>query len=294
MTAHRRHMHGKEPAIDWDRLPVCQTEHHPYVYNVRFTRLTKRCPSPFPCCPGSVSTWNGLHSHFNSHKWGDSIRTLEEHPNPLPMCEGCGRQVPGGRPNTRNCASKNCKQGEECRRRHNNLQRCFEASRVSFQINAETLPPSEAFPYLVWKITYNNRNWEAVYQNLRKARRRWVMIARVMAKTGATVRKWGMMYKAATQSVLLYGSESWVVTGDILKVLEGFLHRAARRITEMTAAHGEGGHWFYPWWFQKWNLRDFIPLESTSGDGRRPYQKRYPAEPSKKSASRQSKCRGRV
>ena len=46
------------------------------------------------------------------------------------------------------------------------------------------------------------------------------MIARVLEMTVATVQAQGAMYKAVAQSVLLYASESWVVTADILKVLE--------------------------------------------------------------------------
>ena len=53
------------------------------------------------------------------------------------------------------------------------------------------------------------------------------MITRVLAKMGATVRARGMMYKAVSQSVLLYDSGSWVVTGDMLKVLTGFHHWVA-------------------------------------------------------------------
>ena len=45
------------------------------------------------------------------------------------------------------------------------------------------------------------------------------MIVRVLKKTGATVRAHGMMYKAVSQSVLLYGSEIWVVMGEVLKAL---------------------------------------------------------------------------
>ena len=48
------------------------------------------------------------------------------------------------------------------------------------------------------------------------------------------------------QLALLYGSEGWVVTGVMLKVLEGFHHEAARRITEMMAKRGAGGEWEYP------------------------------------------------
>ena len=54
------------------------------------------------------------------------------------------------------------------------------------------------------------------------------------------------MYNSVAQSVLLYGSEIWVVMGEMLKVLEGFHHRAARRITGMTAKRVAGGEWEYP------------------------------------------------
>ena len=39
MTAHRRRMHGTEPAINCICLPVSQTVHQPQVYNVRFPQL---------------------------------------------------------------------------------------------------------------------------------------------------------------------------------------------------------------------------------------------------------------
>ena len=45
------------------------------------------------------------------------------------------------------------------------------------------------------------------------------MMVRVLVNTGVIVRSCGVMYKAVSQSVLLYGSESWVVTGDMLKFL---------------------------------------------------------------------------
>ena len=61
------------------------------------------------------------------------------------------------------------------------------------------------------------------------------MIARVLANTGATVQARGMVFLAVDQLVLLYSSESWVVAWAMIKVLEGFHHQVARRITEMTA-----------------------------------------------------------
>ena len=54
------------------------------------------------------------------------------------------------------------------------------------------------------------------------------------------------MYKALAQSVLLYGRESWVVTGDMLKVLTTCHHQLAQRIAVMTEKCGAGREWEYP------------------------------------------------
>ena len=48
------------------------------------------------------------------------------------------------------------------------------------------------------------------------------------------------------QSILLFGSETWVVTPRIMKALEGFHHRVARRITGQTGRLGRDGTWHYP------------------------------------------------
>ena len=44
------------------------------------------------------------------------------------------------------------------------------------------------------------------------------------------VQEWEMVYKVVVQMVLLYGSDSWVVTEAMLNVLEGFHHRVAQKI----------------------------------------------------------------
>ena len=180
MTAHHQRMHGTEPTIDWSWLLVSHTEHQPQVYD------------QFPGSLGSSHKWNGLRLNFIRQNWGDRIRILEEHPNPLPRCKRCGSQVPAGRLNTCHYASNKLKQGEERRLRHKTLKRCFKARQVSFQINTETLPLSEDFPYLGWTIAYNNIDCATVYQNLRKDWRPWGMVARTQ----------GAMYKAVVQLVL--------------------------------------------------------------------------------------------
>ena len=44
---------------------------------------------------------------------------------------------------------------------------------------------------------------------------------------GAMVRDQGMIYNLVAQLMILYGSKRWVITGDMLKFLEGFHHWVA-------------------------------------------------------------------
>ena len=63
-------------------------------------------------------------------------------------------------------------------------------------VSRPDLDPAEELPYLNRTIAYNNDDWEALYQNLGKARRRWGMVLRVLDKTGTSVRARKMIYKA--------------------------------------------------------------------------------------------------
>ena len=56
------------------------------------------------------------------------------------------------------------------------------------------------------------------------------MVAKVLTKAGAVVHTWKIMHKAVVKKVFLYGSESWVVTGYMFTVLEGFHHWVDRKI----------------------------------------------------------------
>ena len=68
----------------------------------------------------------------------------------------------------------------------------------------------------------------------------------VLVKAGATVRYRSMLYKAVVQTALLYVSESWVITGLMMNMLERFCHFIARRIAWKTAWSVRGEGWEYP------------------------------------------------
>ena len=53
-------------------------------------------------------------------------------------------------------------------------------------------------------------------------------------------------YIAATQAVLLFGSETWVLTARMEKSLDSFQSRVAQKITGSQTRRGKDGTWHYP------------------------------------------------
>ena len=105
------------------------------------------------------------------------------------------------------------------------------------------VPPT--FKYLGRLIAFDDDDTQAVRGNLAKARRVWAQISRVSREENASARVCGMFYKATVQSVLLFGSERWVLSPATLQRLEGFHVKAARRMTGLLPKQ-IGGAWKFP------------------------------------------------
>ena len=82
--------------------------------------------------------------------------------------------------------------------------------------------------------------------NLKKARKSWGRLHRILEREGVTARISGAFFKGVVQQVLLFGAETWVVTPSMERALSGFLHGAARRLTGRQARRGRKGTWQYP------------------------------------------------
>ena len=53
-------------------------------------------------------------------------------------------------------------------------------------------------------------------------------------------------YIPVTQAVLLFGSETWVLTARMEKALDTFQARVARKLTGRKPQHRIDGTWYYP------------------------------------------------
>ena len=79
-----------------------------------------------------------------------------------------------------------------------------------------------------------------------KARKSWGRIQGILRREGATSRISGNFFKAVVQQVLLFGSETWLVTPKMERALSAFLHGEARRLTGRQAQREKDGEWHYP------------------------------------------------
>ncbi len=108
-------------------------------------------------------------------------------------------------------------------------------------VYGEDLERVEVFKYLERLLAYDNNNSQAMRANLKKARKSWVRVSRVLRAENASRKVCGVFYKAVVQAQLLFGSETWKLSPASLKSLEGFHIRATRRMVGMQPIRNPNG-----------------------------------------------------
>ena len=100
-------------------------------------------------------------------------------------------------------------------------------SGTATEITAYRIPLTQVayFKYLGRFLSGSDNYWPAVVRNLLRAQQKWALLSRVLGREGADARTLGRIYVVVVQVVLMYGSEMWVMTPHIGRVLGRFHHR---------------------------------------------------------------------
>ena len=121
------------------------------------------------------------------------------------------------------------------------------ALRQQFTVHGDVLERVEVFRYLGRLLSQDDDDVRTVRSQLCKARGTWARVGQVLRRENAPPRVSAKFYKAIVQSVLLYGSETWVLSPAVLARLEGFHTRAAYRMAmENIPRRGINQQWVYP------------------------------------------------
>ena len=219
-----------------------EIDRDPNVYRANFSVATNAYQCPVPGCSGQSTTkWN-LRRHFANRHPYDFVSLPGE--GVYRQCERCGMQVNSSA--TGHEQSQYCRDGWAKTQQYTAAENSARALEHSFSAYGEELERVEVFRYLGRLLSYDDNDSQALRSNLRKARKCWGRLQRVLRAENASPRVSGMFYKATVQAVLLFGSESWNLSPSAIKCLEGFHLRAARRMTGMMPREQPDGSWTYP------------------------------------------------
>ena len=92
----------------------------------------------------------------------------------------------------------------------------------AFQAYGEPLETVTSFKYLGRVLTAGDDDWSAVAGKLRKDKKIWIRMTRILGREGAEPKISGLFFKAFIQTVLLSGSETWVLTPRVERALGSF------------------------------------------------------------------------
>ena len=97
------------------------------------------------------------------------------------------------------------------------------------------------FLYFGQMLLSTDGNCLEMERNLWRAQGKWGRMVKILVRDGSYKRTAGKFYVAVVQEVLLFGSETRVLTPRFDKSLEGFHHRSERQMAGMgTKRHPDG------------------------------------------------------
>ena len=138
---------------------------------------------------------------------------LEEGNLPHPRCSRCYMLVPWRSLNGRHKSTAVCRSGAERKRWRLAETEIRESTEMDFEVYGTQLKTVPSFKYLGRILTAGDDDWPAVAGNLGKVQKIWGRLKRILSREGADKRVSGSFSKAVVQQVLLFGAETWVVTG---------------------------------------------------------------------------------
>jgi hypothetical protein len=112
---------------------------------------------------------------------------------------------------------------------------------VEFTVNEKPIEIVEEFEYLGRVVTKHDKDGPAMMRNRARARAKWASMRRFVVRDAADPKTMATFYRTVVLYVLLYGSESWVLTGDLMRQLRSFHRRCSRGLTgEFIRRRGRG------------------------------------------------------
>ena len=170
-----------------------------------------------------------MRSHFRDRHVEDTIFFEQE--GRFPRCAECGMFAKAV--GASHQATKMCKDATERRKKQTVAKRHEQMKKdLVFKVGGKPIEIVETFKHLGRVTAKNDNDEEAVKRNLGRARGKWASMRRFLIQDGVRPKTMAVFYRTVVLYVLLYGSESWVLTKDLMRHPRSFHRRCCQRTRE--------------------------------------------------------------
>ena len=114
--------------------------------------------------------------------------------------------VPWKSLNGRQVTTTQCNKEVDQKRQQLAEEEIRESGARDFQAYGRPIETVQCFRYLGRVMTTLDENWTAVVGNLRKERKSWDQLTRILGREGSILRVPGILFMAVLHTVLLFGS----------------------------------------------------------------------------------------
>jgi hypothetical protein len=91
------------------------------------------------------------------------------------------------------------------------------------------------FRYLGRTFSQDDHDLSACLRNIQRAKAKWAAVSKVLKREGASKKSFARFYFVIVSTVLLYGSDTWVVTRRMEELLTSFHDRCLRHIRSVAS-----------------------------------------------------------
>jgi hypothetical protein len=118
----------------------------------------------------------------------------------------------------------------------------------TFYVGDHALERVTKFTYLGRILSQDDHDLSASVRNIQRAKTKWSAISRVPKREGASKKSFARFYLVIASTILLYGSDTWVVTRRMEELLTSFHNRCLRHITRrfIRCSDAENDIWVTP------------------------------------------------
>jgi hypothetical protein len=182
---------------------------------------------PVPLCAMAPKTHDAMRQHFCYRHYDQGLSFNED--RSYDKCDLCMKHVRPARL-AEHQESKLCKAGN-ARRKTRELIAAAQLPAPTFYIGEDAVERVSKFRYLGRILSQDDHDLSACVRNIQRAKAKWAAVSKVLTREGASKKSFARFYLVIVSTVLLYGSDTWVVTRRMADLLTSFHNRCLRHIT---------------------------------------------------------------